>query len=120
MTVMDDQTTITVTEAAANHIRSYLERDPGEGLRLGVKKTGCSGWAYDVAVAREIGSDDAVFREHDVAVVVDRAVLPMVAGTIIDFVTTGLNRHFVFRNPNVADECGCGESFAVQPSTTTA
>ena len=108
---------INVTAAAALHIKDYLARDPGRGLRLGVKKTGCSGWAYDVSVARAATDDDVVFEDAGVEVVVARDILTMVQGTTIDFVTSGLNRHFVFRNPNVADECGCGESFAVSPET---
>lgn len=111
---------IRLTAAAAEHIRRYLERDPGEGLRLGVRRTGCSGWAYDVAVARQVENDDRVYEEHGVSVVVSADVLPMVAGTTIDFVVSGLNRHFVFRNPNVSDECGCGESFAVDPAAPPA
>ncbi|MEM9303201.1 MAG: iron-sulfur cluster assembly accessory protein [Pseudomonadota bacterium] len=111
---------ISVTASAAEHIKGYLERDPGQGLRLGVKKTGCSGWAYEVSVARQAEEDDVVFEDLGVAVIVAREILTMVEGTIIDFVTSGLNSHFVFRNPNVEDECGCGESFAVSPDALPA
>lgn len=107
---------IHLTENAAGRVREFMQRDPeGVGLRLGVKRTGCSGWAYTVNLAREIGADDAVFEEHGVKVVVGPKAMEMVDGTTIDFVTRGLNREFRFENPNVADECGCGESFAVNP-----
>lgn len=105
---------IHLTEAAAERVRQFLEQEGrGVGLRVGVKRTGCSGWAYEVDLAEEIGPGDAVFEEHGVKVVVDPKSMLMVDGTHIDFVTAGLNREFRFRNPNVTDECGCGESFTV-------
>ena len=83
------------------------------GLRLSVKKTGCSGFAYVVNYADEIGSDDLVFEDQGVKVIVDRASLGYIDGTEVDFVKQGLNEAFRFRNPNVKGECGCGESFSV-------
>lgn len=106
---------ITLTEAAATRVRQYLiDQGGGIGLRFGVRKTGCSGWAYTVDVAQAIGADDRVFEQHGVKVVIDAQALALVDGTEIDFVRQGLNRNFVFRNPNVAGECGCGESFSVE------
>ncbi len=106
---------ITLTETAANRVRQYvIDQGGGMGLRLGVRKMGCSGWAYTVDVAAAIGADDQVFEQDGVKVVVDRQALPLVDGTQIDFVRQGLNRNFVFHNPNVAGECGCGESFSVE------
>lgn len=107
--------TITLTEAAANRVRQYVvDQGGGVGLRFGVRKTGCSGWAYTVDVAHAINDDDAVIEQMGVKVIVDAKALPLVDGTEIDFVRQGLNRNFVFRNPNVAGECGCGESFSVE------
>ena len=83
------------------------------GLRLGIKKTGCSGFAYVVNYADEIGSNDLVFEDQGVKVIVDRESLGFIDGTQIDFVKQGLNEAFRFRNPNVKGECGCGESFTV-------
>lgn len=107
---------IELTSQAADHVRRYLEREGGDALRVGVRKTGCSGWAYEVSIAEEIGADDLVFESNGVSVAVAQQVEPMVRGTSIDFVRVGLNRTFVFRNPNVTDECGCGESFAISPA----
>ena len=91
-----------------------VEQGGGLGLRLGVRKTGCSGWAYTVDKAEAIGDDDQVFEQFGVKVVIDSKALALLDGTEVDFVRQGLNRNFVFRNPNVAGECGCGESFSVE------
>lgn len=105
---------ITLTPAAAERVRNHLAaRGHGLGLRLGVRKTGCSGYAYVVNFAEEIGAADHVFDSEGVKVVVDADSLPLVDGTEVDFVRQGLNEAFRFRNPNVKGECGCGESFAV-------
>jgi iron-sulfur cluster assembly protein len=105
---------ISITTAAADRVRTFLgRRGHGVGLRLGVKKTGCSGFAYVVNYADEIGSNDMVFEHSGVKVIVDRDSLGFIDGTEIDFVKQGLNEAFRFRNPNVKGECGCGESFTV-------
>ncbi len=106
--------TVSLTESAADRVRSFLEsRGRGVGLRLGVKKTGCSGFAYVVNYADEVGAADVVFEDRGVRVIVDAESLRYVDGTQIDFVRQGLNEAFKFRNPNVRGECGCGESFNV-------
>ena len=105
---------ISLTQPAADRVRHYLEtRGTGVGLRLGVKKTGCNGFAYVVNYADSVEPDDVVFVERGVQVVVDRESLALIDGTEVDFVTEGLNEAFRFRNPNVTGECGCGESFSV-------
>lgn len=105
---------ITLTDSAADRIRTFLaRRGTGIGLRLGVKKTGCSGFAYVVNYADEVGADDVVFEIDDVRVLVDRQSLELIDGTEIDYVREGLNEAFRFRNPKSAGECGCGESFSV-------
>jgi len=105
---------ISLTPAAAERVRTFMaSRGKGIGLRLGVKQTGCSGYAYVVSYADEIGARDVVFEVSDVKVVVDAESLKFVDGTEIDFVRQGLNEAFKFRNPNVKGECGCGESFNV-------
>ncbi|HQU15035.1 MAG: iron-sulfur cluster assembly protein IscA [Chromatiales bacterium 21-64-14] len=105
---------ITLTEAAAGRIQQLLDkRGKGLGLRLGVRKSGCSGYAYQMDYADEVGDGDTVFEEHGVQVIVDHASLPTLDGTVLDYTRDGLNENFRFRNPNVKDECGCGESFNV-------
>lgn len=104
---------ISLTEAAAERVRDFMAREGGIGLRVDVRRTGCSGWAYDVGIARDAGEDDHVFEDRGLKVVVSDKALPMVSGTTVDFVHEGLVREFRFRNPNVTGECGCGESFTV-------
>jgi iron-sulfur cluster assembly protein len=103
-----------LTESAAERVRNHIaSRGRGVGLRLGVKGSGCSGFSYVVDYADDVGSEDLVFDSHGVKVVVDRAHLPTVDGTRIDFVRQGLNEIFRFENPNVRGQCGCGESFSI-------
>ncbi len=105
---------ILLTEPAADRVRGYLKaRGTGIGLRVGVKKTGCNGFAYVINYADEIEESDVVFEERGVKVVVDEHSLGLIDGTEVDFVKEGLNEAFRFRNPNVTGECGCGESFSV-------
>jgi iron-sulfur cluster assembly protein len=106
--------TISLTDSAAGRVRQYLQRrGEGVGLRLGVTKTGCSGYSYVVNYADDVADDDIVFEDKGVKVIVDPEALPLLDGTEVDFVKNGLNEAFSFRNPNVSGECGCGESFNV-------
>ena len=105
---------ISLTPSAAERVRTYLDRrGRGVGLRLGVTKTGCSGYSYVINYADEIEDADIVFEDKGVTVVVDPEALPLIDGTEVDFVKNGLNEAFSFRNPNITGECGCGESFNV-------
>jgi len=105
---------ITLTEAAANRVRTFLaNRGKGLGVRLGIKTSGCSGMAYVLEFVDESDADDQIFEQHGVKVVVDSKSLLYLDGTELDFVKEGLNEGFKFHNPNVKDECGCGESFIV-------
>ena len=105
---------ITMTDKAAQHVSRYLtRRGKGVGLRVGVKTTGCSGLAYKLEYADEIATEDQVFESNGVKVIVDPKSLPYIDGTELDYAREGLNEGFRFNNPNVKDECGCGESFRV-------
>ena len=105
---------ITLTEKAANHVQSFLvKRGKGVGLRVGVRTSGCSGMAYKLEFADGVEANDLQFESHGVRVVVDPKSLPYVDGTELDYTREGLNEGFKFNNPNVRDECGCGESFNV-------
>ena len=106
--------TIHLTTTAAERVKRFLAgSEAGLGLRLGIRKSGCSGYAYVAGVAEAISESDRICVSRGVKVVVDEASLPMLDGTEVDVVREGLNEGFVFRNPNVKHECGCGESFGV-------
>jgi iron-sulfur cluster assembly protein len=91
---------VTLTEKAAKHVSNFIaKRGKGVGLRLGVRTTGCSGMAYQLEYADAINPEDALFESHGVKVIVDPKSLPF--------------ESFKFNNPNVKDQCGCGESFNV-------
>ena len=105
---------VTLTEKAATHVQQFLaKRGKGVALRLGVRTTGCSGMAYKLEYADSVNPEDVTFESHGVKVVVDPKSLPYLEGTQLDFAREGLNEGFKFNNPNVKDECGCGESFNV-------
>lgn len=104
---------VMLTPAAVERVRQFLDRDGGQGLRIDVRKTGCSGWAYEVELVNEIDPADHVVEQDGLKVVVSDRARPMVTGTTVDFVEEGLVREFRFRNPNVTGECGCGESFTI-------
>ncbi|MBK7249677.1 MAG: iron-sulfur cluster assembly protein IscA [Gammaproteobacteria bacterium] len=105
---------IALTQSAAERVKTFLAaRGHGVGLRLGVRKTGCSGFAYVVNYADDAQPGDVVFEDQGVKVFVDRGSLELIDGTTVDFVRQGLNEAFRFQNPNVRGECGCGESFSV-------
>lgn len=106
---------IELTEKAANRANTMLQqRGSGLGLRLGTRNAGCSGFEYVVDYADEIGDQDEVFECRGVKVIIDRGSLPYLNGTIVDYVKlNALNEGFEFKNPNVKNMCGCGESFTV-------
>jgi iron-sulfur cluster assembly protein len=105
---------VTLTASAATHVRDFLaQHGQAIGLRLGARKTGCSGLAYTLDFAETIGETDQVFESHGVTVVVDAKCLDFIAGTEVDYTRDGINEAFKFRNPKMKSECGCGESFSV-------
>jgi iron-sulfur cluster assembly protein len=105
---------IQITTAARQRMQNFLAANPqAAGVRFGVRKTGCSGYAYVVDLADSIAANDRVIEQDGLTIVVDDKSLPLVDGTEIDFARQGLNSSFVFRNPNSTGECGCGESFTV-------
>lgn len=105
---------ITLTDTAAAHINEQIQqRGSGLGIRVGVKTTGCSGLAYILEFVDEISEHDETFVSQSITVAVDPKSMPYLAGTVMDFVTEGLQSGFMFTNPNSKGECGCGESFTV-------
>lgn len=106
---------VTMSEAAAQHVSRYIaKRGKGIGIRLGVKTSGCSGMAYKLEFADAADPEDIIFESHGLKVLVDPKSLPYIDGTELDFAKEGLNEGFKFNNPNVKDQCGCGESFNVK------
>ncbi len=106
---------ITLTENAAKHVQQQLaKRGKGLALRVGIKKSGCSGFSYIFDYADEIKSNDQLFESHRIKVVVDINSLPYLDGSQIDFTKEGLNSSFKFSNPNIDNTCGCGDSFSVK------
>ena len=113
--------TIKLTENAARQIRLQLaRRGKGLGLRVGVKKVGCSGYAYAFDYADEVRDGDCVFDSHDAKVVVDAGSLEFLDGATLDFVKEGLRQAFKLDNPNVDAACGCGESFSMKTPAANA
>jgi iron-sulfur cluster assembly protein len=111
---------ITLTEKAAKKIQAQLANNgKGLGLRVGVKKVGCSGFAYTFDYADEARAGDQVFESHNAMLVVDAASLPFLDGSRVDFVKEGFNETFNFDNPNAESQCGCGESFNLKKTTTS-
>lgn len=105
---------ITLSPRAAQRVRQFIDkRGKGEGLRLGVRTSGCSGMAYTLEFADEAQADDLRFESNGVTVLIDPKSLVYLDGTELDFVREGLNEGFKFHNPNAKAECGCGESFSV-------
>ena len=105
---------IHLTESAAKHVANFIvNRGKGEGIRLGVKTSGCSGLAYVLEFVDEVSPHDEVFESHGVKVFIDPKSLVYLDGLEMDYVKNGLNEGFEFNNPNQKGECGCGESFTV-------
>lgn len=105
---------VLLTENAARQIKKQLEkRGKGIGLKLGVKKSGCSGYAYELEYADHLMEDDAVFESFGVKVIVRKIDLAYIDGIELDYRREGINEAFQFNNPNVKATCGCGESFSV-------
>jgi len=105
---------VTLTESAAKHVQKALNsRGKGVGLRLGVRTSGCSGMAYVLEYADEVAEHDQIFESHGIKVIIDDKSMVYIDGTELDFTREGLNEGFKFNNPNVQNECGCGESFTV-------
>lgn len=103
-----------LSPSAAKRIQHQIaQRGKGIGLRVGVKKSGCSGWAYTMDYADEVRDGDQVFETHGAKLVVHADHLDKLDGLTLDWQKQGLNESFKFLNPNVTASCGCGESFAV-------
>ena len=107
---------VTLTDAAAEQVRTILE-ERGEGyLRVGVKNGGCAGMEYVMDYVSEPEAFDEIVEDKGVQIVVDAKAVLFILGTVVDHETTLLHSKFVFRNPNQTDACGCGESVTIIPA----
>ncbi|MDZ4152906.1 iron-sulfur cluster assembly accessory protein [Methylicorpusculum sp.] len=105
---------VSLTENASRQLKKQLDkRGSGIGLKLGVKKSGCSGYAYVLDYADQLNEGDQTFEKFGVKVIVQAGDLEFVDGIELDYRREGLNEAFQFNNPNVKGTCGCGESFSV-------
>ncbi len=110
--------TLTLTKNAAKHIQHQItKRGRGVALRIGIKKSGCSGFSYTYDLADEICENDRLFTSQDTGVVVNEKDFPFLKGSQIDFIQEGLNSFYKLSNPNIDNTCGCGESFNLKEST---
>ncbi|MTH46919.1 Fe-S cluster assembly scaffold SufA [Intestinirhabdus alba] len=105
---------LTLTPAAAAHIRELMARQPDMvGVRLGVKQTGCAGFGYVLDTVRQPQPDDLLYEADGARLYVPLQAMPFIDGTEVDYVREGLNQLFKFNNPKARNACGCGESFGV-------
>ncbi|MDO9624369.1 MAG: iron-sulfur cluster assembly accessory protein [Pseudomonas sp.] len=105
---------VTVTPAALQHLRRQLGNQAGKAVRVSVKKSGCTGFMYVLDMVEQAGEHDLHYRlDEQIELLIDRDSLPVLSGTQIDLVREGVNNQIRFINPNVKDQCGCGESFSV-------
>ena len=105
---------VSVTPAALEHFRRQVTREPGKSVRLSVKKSGCTGFMYVIDMVEQAAAEDLHYQlDEQIELLVDSSSLDVLSGTEIDLVTEGINRQVRFTNPNVKDQCGCGESFSV-------
>jgi iron-sulfur cluster assembly protein len=103
---------LSLTQQAAERILHFMSMDQSAvGFRVAVKKMGCSGWGYEVALVNEVKDDEVTMTDKGVTLVVPRDALDKVDGTVIDYEKQGINQIFVYKNPNATGSCGCGESF---------
>jgi len=103
---------ITVSEAAARHLKNQVSKD---GVGISVKESGCTGYVYVMDGGDSSEEDDvAIALDNGLQVYVDRRALPLLQGTVIEYQVEGVNRSIVFNNPNVTAACGCGESFSIE------
>ncbi|MBF9047337.1 iron-sulfur cluster assembly accessory protein [Rhodobacterales bacterium LSUCC0031] len=101
---------VTITPAAAAQIKRLMARDQTQGLRIGIKKGGCAGMEYTMEYVTAIDPHDEVVEQDGARVMIAPMAQMFLFGTVIDYETSLLEAGFKFRNPNVADACGCGES----------
>ena len=110
----DIDTSISITQAAIEHIDGYMKNQGKSNIiRFSVRTTGCSGMAYVLDFVDKVSESDHVFEYTGIKIIVDHKSLAYLQGTELDYIKEGLNEGFQFNNPNVKNKCGCGESFSI-------
>ena len=102
-----------LTQPAIDHLSSLLKGKENTSVRIGIKDSGCSGYAYFLEFSEQINSDDLKFEFDSFKIIIDKKSFTFLNGTTLDFVKEGLNSNLTFINPNVSAQCGCGESFSI-------
>ena len=102
-----------LSNSAMTHISDLLKKNNSSGVRVSVKPSGCSGYAYDLSFVQKAEKDDYKASVEDIDLFISEESLIFLKGTEIDYVTNGLNSELVFNNPNISAKCGCGESFSI-------
>jgi iron-sulfur cluster assembly protein len=101
---------VTLTPAAAKQLARLMDKQGSKGLRIGVKKGGCAGMEYTMDYVSEVNPMDETVEQDGACVMIAPMAQMFLIGTEIDYETSLLEAGFKFRNPNVAEACGCGES----------
>ena len=107
---------IQITDKATEEFKRIMREEndgDAQGIRIGIKGGGCSGFSYVMQFEKEAREFDRVFQADDVPIFIDAKSLVYLSGIEIDYETDLLNRGFKFNNPNAVKSCGCGTSFAV-------
>lgn len=106
--------TLQLTDAAIKQLTKLCAEQNGRGLYINIKKTGCSGYAYDLKIINQAAADDLVFPQiNQLFVAISKNHIAFISGSTLDYVREGVNARFKFINPNETGSCGCGESFTI-------
>ncbi len=108
-------TPVSFTKSAIRHLTKQVDTNNAKGVEFKVKESGCSGYKYLLELAQEVETDAVTYPINDsLNLFVSPQVLPLINGTQVDYVQTGVNFQLEFSNPNATASCGCGESFSVE------
>jgi iron-sulfur cluster assembly accessory protein len=113
-TFTPDTKVISLTDSAIRHFEAKQSAQPEKIIRFSTKMSGCTGYAYVLELADEAKASDELIRFSDaLEIAIDTKAIDLLRNTEIDYVKEGVNGIIKYNNPNVVDECGCGESFNV-------
>jgi len=104
---------MTISSTAVEQLRGLLDQPEPKLIRVGVKNRGCSGLAYNLEYVDKAGAFDETVEQDGVRVLIDSKALFSIIGSEMDWIEDKLNQRFIFKNPNITEQCGCGESFSI-------